>query len=119
MSLNDHKKKIYKDEMGQKATVHREDTKGPTPALGNKKLREIGELFRPMIGNDNQDYEYVGSAAVHVYRWGEVFKTIDYATQTVTITEAPEHIASSALDALRKDLQATYGRNPQTLRSGW
>lgn len=119
MSINDHQKKAYKDQMGQKALVEREDAKGTVPEQGNQKLREIGESFSPLISSPTRSYEYVGSAAVHVYRAGEVFKSLDFATQTVTILSLPEHVASTALDALRKDLQAGYGRDPQTLRSGF
>lgn len=119
MSINDHKKQAYKTEMGQKAQIHREDINGTGPAQANDALKRIGQALEELVGPENVKAEYVGSAAIHVYRYGETIKMLEFAAQTRPIIDLPEHVASSALDALRKDLQAAYGRDVQKLRSGF
>jgi hypothetical protein len=119
MSISDHKKMIYKDQLGQKAAVTREDLGGTLPSQANSKLREIGNDLASLVGPENLEAEYVGSTAVHVYKYGDKFKMLEFATQTAPIIQLPEHVASSALDALRKDLQAAFGRESQKLRSGF
>ena len=117
--IDDHKKQSFKTDMGQNAIFERDDIKGSGSEMANARLRQIGKGMEQMVSPPNRPVEYVGSAAVHIYRSGDVFKVLDFAAQVATLNEVPEHVASTALDALRKNMQKHYRGDHQKLRSGF
>lgn len=113
------KEKIFRDSIGQKATVHREDIGGEAAERHTRGLIALGEQTQA-ADDALKHYEYMGSAAVHVY----VNKTLGHMgvvtnAQPLVIKDCPEMIAIKAFDDLLRKMKETYGRKHGKLRSGW
>lgn len=102
-------------EMGQKATVQRDDQTGSAAEHANRSLRKIGSELQPEA---HKDAVYLGSAAVHIYQ-SPILKHLFLISQTDTLQGVHEALAIKAAQDLTKSMQKFYGRRPQTLRSGF
>lgn len=113
------KEKIFRDSIGQKATVHREDIGGDAAERHTRSLIQLGEETQK-ADDQLKHYEYIGSAAVHVY----VNKTLGHVgiitnAQPFIIKDCPEMLAIKAFDDLLRKLKETYGKRHGKLRSGF
>lgn len=105
-------KKVATD-FGINAKVERTKDQSELAQRANLYLRQIGEDIVPVKG-----LLYKGSAAIHIYQ-SEILGQVFFVSQTATLQDCPEVTASKAFDALRSDMQASYGRRRQTKRSGF
>lgn len=113
------KEKIFADSIGQKATVHREDIGGDAAERHTRGLLALGEETQA-ADDQLKHYEYMGSAAVHIY----VNKTLGHMgiitnAQPLIIKDCPEMIAIKAFDDLLRKMKETYGKKHGKLRSGF
>jgi hypothetical protein len=111
-----HEEMIFRDEIGQKATVSREEL-GPEAAENpNRKLCELGIGLNPKP----ETLEYKGSAAVHIYQ-SPILKQLFFVSQTqpLDLYRCPEMLATKAFDDLLGTLKEMYGRKRPKLRSGF
>ncbi len=79
-------------------------------------LRVLGREYAHPNPAQREAFEYVGSAAVHVYLSPNM-KTYSYMSQ-VSMAEVPEVMASQSLTDLKGALMESYNRKRQTKRSG-
>jgi len=112
--LNDFMVKKFNTDIGQKATVQRHSLQNELSAVSNAKLKDIGGDLNPLA----ESLTYMGSAAVHIYQ-SEILGQIFILSQTQTLDRADENLASKAISDLRESMKEHYGRNRQTLRSGF
>mgnify|MGYP001456754919 CR=1 FL=1 len=113
-NVNDFMIKKFNTDIGQKATVERHETASELATRANRTLRHLGETLNPI----GEHLKYMGSASIHVYQ-SEMLGQLFFLSQTDTMQDCPEPLASRAFDSLRSDLMAFYGRNRQTKRSGF
>lgn len=106
--------KKFNTDIGQKATVQRQDFANELSTKANAALRGIGESVNPVAGS----LTYMGSAAVHIYQ-SEMLGQIFFMSQAQTLGQTDEALASKALNDLRGAMQEHYGRKRQILRSGF
>lgn len=111
--LNDHLIKKFNTDIGINATVNRETASSGLATKANQDLREIGEAVTPIKG-----LKYMGSAAVHVY-FSEIISQMFFISQTQTLQDCPELLASKAFDDLRGSMMEHYGKQRQVKRSGF
>ena len=119
MNLLDSKGKLFKQDLGSKAKVHRETEQGERAFKANGMLKDIGHLTKP-----DGDCEYLGSAAVHAYiKKGSEFLVGDdealIVTQTSTMQGASANIANAAAIQLDRQLQDMYTGKMQKKKSGF
>lgn len=112
--MNEHKKLIYEDAMGQKVKVERESIKNEGAQRANEMLGDIGDFLNPVP----EGLKYMGSLATHIYV-GEGTETIYFMAQTGALMETPEIVASDALKDLKGAAMVAYGRARKTLRSNF
>lgn len=117
MSDAESEKRIFLDQIGQKARIQRhEKSDGPAKHAAHGLL-EIGQFLGEQDAGV-RNCKYMGSCAVHVYQ-SEVLGEIFFFTQTQTLCSMPEVTASHAMSQLMKDAMKYYGRKPPEKRSGW
>mgnify|MGYP001579393858 CR=1 FL=1 len=111
-----HKHKIFRDEIGQKATIQRTTLGEDQAAIPNRKLADLGLELNPVA----QSLAYMGSAAMHVY-WNETLKQVFFISQTqpLMLYKCPEILASKAFDDLLNTLKEQYNHRRPRLRSGF
>lgn len=114
-ALNSFMEQKFKTDIGQKATVKREDIKNELATRTNAQLRDIGTVLNPI---DQDTLKYMGSAAIHVYQ-SEMLGQLFFAAQTDTLQDMPETLAATAITELKGAMQTFYGRVRRTLRSGF
>lgn len=108
-------KKDFNTQLGQKAHVERYDRDATQE---NTKLREIGRDIHFAKGTPGEEAaEYLGSAAVHIYRTPHL-GTMFFVSQDC-LGGTPEDIAGAALSDFRKTIMRNYGRKAGLLRSGF
>ena len=107
---------LFKTQMGQAATIQRENVKGELMAKANLKLAHIGEEINPIANN----LKYMGSAAVHIY-WNDTLKQVFFITQAQPLVahKCPEHLAQTATKDLIGGIMEAYGHKRPKLRSGF
>lgn len=113
------KAKIFRDSIGQKATVHREEIGGDFTKQHTQAMIELGEFARgadPALTH----YEYVGSAVVHAYI-SRTIESVVYVSsaQPMAVLQCPEPVAAKAFDDLLRKMKETYGKKQGKLRSGF
>lgn len=110
------KENTFRTQMGQSATVQREDVSGDTATKANRKLADLGLEINPIA----KHLTYMGSAAVHVY-WNETLQQIFFISQTqpLELYRCPEPLASKAFDDLLRTMKLLYGKRVGRLRSGF
>lgn len=112
----EHKKQAIQTEFYTKAVVHRENLTEQNRELtseANAHLAHIGEQLIPGKG-----YKYRGSIAVHIYT-PDLIQELAFVSQTGTMRDLPETLASKALEALKSDCMESYGRRRAKRRSGF
>lgn len=113
------KEKLFRTDIGQKATVHREQM-GVEQANGpNRALCDLGLSIQDM-DSQMKHYKYMGSAAVHVY-FNEILGHIGFVSQAnpLVLYRCPEELATRAFDDLLREMKAAYGKSHGKLRSGF
>lgn len=111
-----HAEMIFRDEIGQKATVTREQLSAEAAEFPNARLLELGISLNP----NPEVLEYKGSAAVHIYQ-SPILEQIFFASQTspLVVRRCPEILAAKAFDDLLREMKETYGHKVGKLRSGF
>lgn len=114
------KQKIFRDAIGQKATVQRETVGVEQAAIPNRMLCDLGLKIQENPKFKLETYTYLGSAAVHIY-YNETMKQLDFVNQAnpLVLYRCPEDVAAKALDDLIREVKAAFGRRHGKLRSGF
>lgn len=111
--------RIFRDSIGQKATVQREQASVEDAALLNRALADLG-LEAQKLRSHLQHFRYLGSAAVHIFT-NDVLGQLDIISQAnpLVLYRCPEELAARALDDLIREMKQAYGRKHSKLRSGF
>ncbi len=114
-----NKTKVFRDGIGQKATVHREQVGVEKASIPNRALCDLGLSIQEM-DEQMKHYRYMGSAAVHVY-FNEILGHIGFVSQAnpLVLYRCPEELATRAFDDLLREMKAAYGKRQSKLRSGF
>jgi hypothetical protein len=114
-----HKEMIFRDAIGQKATVEREQATVEEATRPNQLLHDLGATLQGMRPH-MQNYRYMGSAAVHIF-YNEVLEQVDFISQTAPLDMqgCPEILAAKAFDDLLGTMKEMYGHKRSKLRSGF
>jgi hypothetical protein len=114
------KQKIFRDSIGQKATVQREQMGQETASIPNRMLADLGLKIQDEPKNKLKSYRYMGSAAVHIYL-NETLGQLDLVSQAqpLVLYRCPEDLAAKACEDLIREMKAAYGRSHGKLRSGF
>lgn len=112
--------KIFRDSIGQKATVQRETVGVEQASIPNRMLCDLGLKIQDEPKFKLQNYRYLGSAAVHIF-YNDTLKQLDFVSQAnpLVLYRCSEDIASKAIDDLIREVKAAYGRRHGKLRSGF
>jgi hypothetical protein len=113
---NDMMMDKFATEIGQKAIVQREDLRNPGLDQLKEVLIEIGKNMTE-VGAIPKGMEYVGSAAVHIYK-AQFVGEVAYLNQ-LALNSTPEALAGPAVSDLRGSMMEFYGRARQKKRSGF
>lgn len=109
-----HKEQIFNTQIGQAATVGRQEISGELVTKSNKDLLEIGALSNPLPTN----LKHMGSAALHVY-WNETLEQVYFVNQVSTMHGCPEQLAiAGSKDFMGTMIEFFTGKRPK-LRSGF
>ena len=114
------KEKIFRDSIGQKATVQREKHEGETATMPNQHLIDLGLEVQRVPEFKLEHYRYLGSAAVHVFQ-SAVLGQIDIVSQAGPLVTfgCPEDLAAKAAEDLIREMKERYGKRTGKLRSGF
>lgn len=112
--------KIFRDSIGQKATVDRDTVDSTTSQHFTERLIDLGMAYQKEPQHRLQHFRYRGSAAVHIYT-NELLGLINFAPQVrpLLLHRCPEDLASKAFDDLLRSLKLAYDRSHGKLRSGF
>jgi len=112
--------KIFRDSIGQKATVQRETVGVEQAAIPNRMLCDLGLKIQDEPKLKLGAYKYLGSAAVHIY-YHEVLKQLDFVSQAnpLVLYRCPEDVAARAVDDLIREMKSVFGKRNGKLRSGF
>lgn len=115
----DDKQKIFRDSIGQKAVVAREELGAEKAQIPNRLLCDLGLKFVE-IDPQLKHYQYRGSAAVHVFA-NTLVNSLVFVSQAdpLILYRCPEPMAAKAFDDLLRRMKATYGKSHGRLRSGF
>lgn len=113
--MEEHKKKTFVADIGQKASVNREEAYSEEIVRANRVLNNMGMALKPV---DTEYLEYMGSCAVHIYK-SKSLDQLFFASQTVPLRNCPEVIASKAITDLQNRAMEYYGKRGKKLRSGF
>lgn len=108
--------KKYRDEIGHKAVVQRESLENDRTDALKEVLKDIGK-DAITVGMIPKGMEYVGSAAVHIYR-APSLGHVAYFNQ-IALATCPEALAGPAVSDLRGSMLQFYNHNRQKKRSGF
>lgn len=110
----------FRDSIGQKATVNREQVDAETAAQPNRLLVNLGLAIQQEPKHRLETYRYLGSAAVHIYAH-DLLGQLDIVSQAnpLVLYRCPEDLASKAMEDLIREMKAAYGRRHTKLRSGF
>ena len=106
----------FRTQIGQKATVERQNVSGEGATQANQALMLLGNNCNPLP----QNMRYMGSAAVHIF-WNETLEIVQFVSQTSPLENqgCPEILASKAFDDLLGTMKQQYGHSRSRLRSGF
>lgn len=112
--------KIFRDSLGQKATVQRETMSTEASFRCAQKLVGLGLAVQQEPEFKLQGFDYRGSAAIHIYT-NELLSLIQYVPQVQPLFAAkcPQDLASKGIDDLIRALREAYGHRVGRLRSGF
>ena len=120
-----HQQLIFRDSIGQKATVSRERATREASEHLDRMLIDIGHRIVALgtefkVYQHLSRYEYLGSAAVHVF-YQPTLKQLDLLTQAspLTLYRCPEEVAAKAVEDLIREVKSVYGKRHSKLRSGF
>lgn len=113
------KQKIFRDAIGQKATVQREQAGVEEAALINRQLADLGLRAQDMRTH-LKNYRYLGSAAVHLYVHDALLQ-LDMISQAhpLVLYKCPEDLAAKGIEDLIREMKQAYGKTHGKLRSGF
>lgn len=114
------KAKIFRDSIGQKATVQREQVGLEHASIPNRMLCDLGLHLQEEPKFKLGTYRYLGSAAVHIY-FNELLQQVDIVSQAnpLVLYRCPEYLAAKAVEDLVREMKAAYGKGHGKLRSGF
>lgn len=117
--IND-KQKLFRTEIGQRATVQRETVGTEPAAIPNRMLADLGLAIQTLPHYKLTGYRYFGSAAVHIYAHGTLHQ-LDLVSQAhpLILYGCPEDLAAKGLEDLIREMKAAYGKTHSKLRSGF
>jgi len=112
-----HQQMIFRDSIGQKATVQRETLGASAAETPNRKLSELGRDLNPL---PDTNLRYMGSAAVHIF-YHAGMSQVYFVSQSDPLiqNQCPEDLASKGFDDLLRQMKETYGKRHGRLRSGF
>jgi len=112
-----HNAKIFRDAVGQKATVQRTQVGGDAAAVPNRILADLGLSMNPL---PDTELKYYGSCAVHIYGH-DLLQQIFFVSQIqpLHLYRCPEPLAAKGIDDLVASLKESYGHKRSKLRSGF
>lgn len=112
--------KLFRTEIGQRATVKREELGAEHAELMNRRLIDLGLSIQTDPEFKLSGYQYRGSAAVHIYSH-DMLNLLDFVSQSypLQLYKCPEELASRAFDDLLRRMKLTYGKSHGKLRSGF
>ena len=110
------KEQTFRTQIGQKATVSREQVSNEQVTKANAQLDELGTSLNPVPTS----LKYMGSAAVHIY-WNETFEQVFFISQVAPLehNKCPEILAAKSFDDLVGTMKELYGKKRSLLRSGF
>jgi hypothetical protein len=113
------KEKIYRDQIGQKATVQREQVSMEKSERLNRALCDLG-LMSAELDPALAHYTYFGSAAIHVWAAPTVDSQI-YIPQAAPLMlyRCPMPLANSAILELERKVKEVYNLTTAKKRSGF
>lgn len=114
-----NEQRIFRDQIGQKATVERHDLPREKTEALNRMLSDLGLAFADVDPAVKQ-LTYLGSAAVHIYA-SELLRAQIYLPQVqpLVLYRCPMPIANAALQELDRKTRGVYGFSKGKLRSGF
>ena len=114
--MANHKDLLFRTQIGQAATVKREDVRSEQAGQANKVLCKLGLSLNPVP----KSLKYMGSAAVHIF-WNDTLQQVFFISQTqpLDLYDCPEILASKAFDDLLGTMKQQYGHARPKLRSGF
>ena len=119
MSSDDisHNSKIFRDAIGQKATIQRTTVGKEAAAAPNLALANLGLGCHPA---PDTELKYYGSAAVHIYGH-DLLQQIYFVSQVqpLLLYKCPEPLAAKGFDDLVAAMKEAYGHRRGRLRSGF
>lgn len=115
-----NQQRIFRDAVGQKATVRRETASAEAAAPANRALADLGLMLQKEPKLRLERYRYLGSAAVHIYA-NDTLGLLDLVSQAqpLVLYRCPEDVAAKAIEDLIREMKAAYGRKHGKLRSGF
>jgi hypothetical protein len=113
------KEKIFRDQIGQKATVERHDIPKEKTERLNRMLCDLG-LAMVEVDPVLKHFSYQGSAAIHVFT-SEILASQIYLPQVqpFALYRCPQPVANAAIQELDRKARELYGFKKGKLRSGW
>lgn len=114
-----HEQMIFRDSIGQKAVVHREDMNQQNSQLVTTLISECGLKIQD-LDPSLQHYKYKGGAAVHIFA-NELMNSLVIAShvQPLLLYRCPEDLAARSFDDLLRKMKQAYGKTQSKLRSGF
>lgn len=114
------KEKIFRDSIGQKATVERETMSTEASFRCAQKLVGLGLFVQQEPEFKIKNFDYRGSAAIHIYTH-EQLSLIQFVPQVQPLLAAkcPQELAAKGIDDLVRALKEAYGHRAGRLRSGF
>lgn len=115
-----HDQMIFRDQIGQKATVQRETMSEDASFRCTKELVRLGLTVQQEPEFKLKGFDYRGSAAVHIYT-NDTLGLIQFVPQVQSFHAAkcPQDLAAKAIDDLVRALKESYGHKVKGLRSGF
>lgn len=117
--MSTHDEKTFERDLGQKATVRREEIAGD----GADFVRKANIDLIAIGGDINETpslkaLEYQGSIAVHIYV-GHGMQEMHFVEQTTTLMDTHKNVANAAITALSRAVERFYTGRAAKKRSGF
>lgn len=114
-----NQQKIFRDQIGQKASVERWDLPKEKTELLNRQLCDLGLKWAD-ADDVVKNMTYYGSAAIHVYA-SDILKLQLFIPQAAPLVlyKCPMPMANAAMQELDRKMRQVYGMSKGKLRSGF
>lgn len=118
--MNDHKKQTFKTNMGIDATIQHSKMGAEKASIPNRQLCDLGLSFVEIVPH-LAGYQYMGSAAVHVFLHAGVLEQLDFISQcdAFDLYKCPMQLANRGIQHLDKTCKELYTGKRSRVRSGW